>query len=309
MTGTQTQNSQLPTSTTITPEHATRVRQELRNIGASSYGLAKFASQYLYHLIRKNEHIHGAVYGRYSNGDSRLKFNEGMLVATDRRVIFLDHKPGYTDVEELTYEAVSGVRSQSAGLFAAVTLYTKIGDFTLTYASTRCIRSFIEYIESRRIDTEDNSLPTISIAGKSSVVAPGMDERARGFLQTHDTGVLSTLSRNDDIHGAVVHYIMNNHGHIFVLTKAGTQKTHDIMARPDVAFTVYDTDHLQTIQLQSHAQIEPTQKIKDWVFNNIVQPHTYGDKKHMPPVTKLHHGAFIILRIVPTSAHFSDFTT
>lgn len=146
-------------------KHSARIREELRATGATSFGMLKFASKHLYQIIHETEHVKAAVYGRYRSRQGAFGFNEGMLVATDMRIIFLDHKPGYTAMDELTYEVVSGVQHTTAGPFAAVTLYTRIGDFTLRYANPRCVKKFVNYVEVRHLDTPENIMPLGAQAG------------------------------------------------------------------------------------------------------------------------------------------------
>lgn len=149
-----------PTHTPHAPlnlsQHKERVRQELTAAGSTRYGLKKFAVHYLPCIVHPYEHIVGVVYGRYGSGGFFNSMNEGMLIATNRRVIFLDHKPGFTDVKEFTYDVISGIERVMTGFSSAVTLYTKIGDFNIHNANTKCVDKFTDYIESRRIETESS---------------------------------------------------------------------------------------------------------------------------------------------------------
>ncbi|HSW99125.1 MAG TPA: PH domain-containing protein [Candidatus Saccharimonadales bacterium] len=131
---------------------AKRIRQELRAVGVTTFGMLKFATRRLPGILHEGEHIRGAVYGRYSVGNGLMRWIEGVLVATDRRVIFLDRKPGFEAVDELTYDAVSGVQKSYAWPFAAVTLHTRIGNYTLRFANKRCIDNFMHYVEKRRLE-------------------------------------------------------------------------------------------------------------------------------------------------------------
>lgn len=133
--------------------HKNRVVSEAREAGVTRYGFTKFSVRYLPKVIHENEHIHGLVYGRYreENGPS---LNEGLLVATEFRVIFIDHKPGFTKTDELGYHIVSGVETSTA-LFSAVTLHTRIGDYELRFINKKCGRKFIEYVEQRKIEEDE----------------------------------------------------------------------------------------------------------------------------------------------------------
>ncbi len=127
----------------ISPEG--RVREELRMAGMSEYGLRKSSTRYLHNLIHQNEHIGAVVYGRYQGGS-------GMLVATDHRIIFLDHKPLFTSSDEIRYDVVFGVRISSAGPFATITLHTRVGEYELRYVNRILAEGFAEYIEEKIMD-------------------------------------------------------------------------------------------------------------------------------------------------------------
>lgn len=128
--------------------HNQRINEELKATGVTRYGMKKFAIKYLPEIIGKNEHIGGVVYGRYKEKGGPA-FNEGLLVATDLRVMFLDHKPGYTKTDEIAYSAITGARITRA-LFSSVTLHTRLGDFSIRFANANCARIFVKYIESRQ---------------------------------------------------------------------------------------------------------------------------------------------------------------
>lgn len=134
-------------------DHKARIWQELIEAGVTRFGRRKFNSHYVHSIIHPDEHIMGVVYGRYGT-DGFLRMNEGMLIATDRRVIFLDYKPGHMDMEEFTYNVVSGVKRLTAGPFSSVTLYTRLGNYTLRYSNPSCVERFMHFIEGRRLETE-----------------------------------------------------------------------------------------------------------------------------------------------------------
>jgi hypothetical protein len=130
-----------------------RVEQELKAVGVTAFGRLKFASRFLPRILHEGEHVKGAVYGRYAEGTGLLRWVEGMLIATGRRVIFLDRKPGFESMDELTYDVVSGVQKSYAWPFASVTLHTRIGNYTLRFANKKCIDIFMHYVEKRRLES------------------------------------------------------------------------------------------------------------------------------------------------------------
>ncbi len=132
-------------------KHADRIIDELKAVGVTGFGMRKFAIKYLHKVIHENEHIKGVVYGRYSeSGGPGL--SEGILVATDLRIIFLDHKPGFTKTDEVTYDEVFGIKRTTA-IFSAVALHTRLGDFNIRFANSKCASIFVKYVEKRRLET------------------------------------------------------------------------------------------------------------------------------------------------------------
>lgn len=133
------------------PTHKQRINKELKAVGVTWYGMLKFAIRYMPKIIHEDEHIKGVVYGRYRDKSGGSNWNEGMLIATDLRVIFLDHKPGFTKIDEITYDVVSGI-SITTAIFSAVTLRTRLGDYMIRFANERCAEIFVEYVEERRLE-------------------------------------------------------------------------------------------------------------------------------------------------------------
>ncbi len=135
-----------------TLDHKKRIEQELRQCGVSHYGLWKLAGRYLPHVIHPYEHIGGVVYGR-NNQDGAV-----MLLATDRRIIFLNKKPLYVNEDEVSYRMVSGIKFSQAGLGCSVKLHTRIKDFTVHTMNRKAAKSFIEYIEAARLENKEDPL-------------------------------------------------------------------------------------------------------------------------------------------------------
>lgn len=147
----------MPTNTT----QEQRVRQELSEVGVTSFGMLKFASRHLARVLYEDEHVRGAVYGRYASGSGWLTWTEGMLVATDRRILFIDRKPGYEALDELSYDIVSGVQKSYAWPFSAITLHTRIGDYSIRFANQKCIDAFIHYVGVRRLESKNHQGKTL----------------------------------------------------------------------------------------------------------------------------------------------------
>jgi len=288
--------------TTVDTAHVDRIRNELKKAGISPFAMLRFTARYLPKIIHDDEHIEAAVFGRHKETEGLFGYVEGILVATDRRIIYLDHKPGFTTMDEISYDVVSAVSESEAGARSSLTLFTKMGNYILSFARPVSVRKFADYIEKRRIDEEaplrkKPSPPPVYISGNETT----------DFLKKHDTAVLSTIDRAGNISGATVYYFMEG-SFAYILTKEGTRKSRNMMGNQQIALTIYDSNTLQTAQIQGKAEVETDPTIKEFIFQQIVKPRHYESGEHMPPVTSLRNGAFIVFRITPTEFSFSDFS-
>lgn len=279
-----------------------RVKEELKRAGITKYGLLKSESRYLPKIMHEDEHIGGVVYGQYGGGSA-------MLIATDHRVIFLDRKPLFTTTDELTYDIVSGVKHDSAGILNTVVLHTRIADYTIRYANGKCANQFVKYIESRRLErdySKRNSDQQDALPGVVQPV-PFLDNASLIFLKEHDLAVLSSVDRTGNVYGAAVYYLVDQLNHVYILTKQGTAKARNILAHNQVALTIFEPSTAKTLNIQGIAEFETNQKKKDYVFSEIVKPRLYDGEMRPPPVIHLKEGAFTVLRITPVSSKYTDY--
>lgn len=280
-----------------------RVSEELKAVGVTRHGLAKSESRELPRILHDGEHIGGVIYGLISGGSS------AMLVATDHRVIFLDHQILSMTMDELTYDVVSGVKSSTTGLFTSVVLHTRVTDYTFRYVNSNCAKIFIKYIEGKRL--EKGTFDQATGRHEQEAVPPSFqnitDKKAVVFLKEHDTAVLSTVDRTGNVSGAVVYYLVDQNNLIYILTKSDTGKGRNVYAHSQIALTIHEPGTLQTLQIQGTAEVETDQKVKDSVFARMVKPRAYKDETYLPPVTKLKKGSFMVIRISTTFMSYHDY--
>lgn len=289
-------------------QHVDRVKRELAEAGITGYALHRAEGRYLPKIIHETEHIKAAVYGRTDNGSA-------MLIATDHRIIYLDKKPLMAICDEISYEVIAGVGiGKESGFFASVTLYTRMGNYSVRFVNPTAARKFDVFLSkhrlegspqpnSRGIKPPETTQPVQSGAASRAL----MDAQTVNFLQNHELAVLSTIDRTGQLHGAAVYYSYMDTGSIYLLTKSQTSKAHNIMATHQIALTIYDEAALQTVQIQGVADIETDTSIRQTVFERINMVRHYSDGLHHPPVTKLSEGSFMVFRITPTKATFNDF--
>ena len=118
------------------------VKDELRQRGASAYDMWLPETHYLPHIIHKDEHIMGSVFGKYKDG-------RGALIATDQRVLVLNKKPGFMHCDELTFVIIGSVTYTRGPLFGYVILHTRLGDFSFRTFNMKNAANLVDYIETK----------------------------------------------------------------------------------------------------------------------------------------------------------------
>jgi hypothetical protein len=125
--------------------HQDRIRQELMATGVTKAALMKPQLRRLHQSIHPDEHIQAIAYSSYGSGTA-------VLVATDRRVMYLDRRPFNYVFDEFTYDIVSGVAMRQSGLYITLTLHTPINNFTIRTTNRAATQGFVTCMEVRRIE-------------------------------------------------------------------------------------------------------------------------------------------------------------
>jgi|GEM_PF-1349799 len=129
-------------------EELERVRDELLDARLNFFDMLHIEARLLYKFVHLHEKILGAIRGRVRDGGS------AMLVATDRRIMYLDKIPFNVKVEEISYQAVNGVTYVVGRFFSHVTLYTGAGTIGLRWVTTRAAERFIHSVELMCIENQ-----------------------------------------------------------------------------------------------------------------------------------------------------------
>ncbi|MEK9196089.1 MAG: pyridoxamine 5'-phosphate oxidase family protein, partial [Patescibacteria group bacterium] len=242
----------------------------------------------------------------------RVGIDFTMLVATDRRVLYFQSKPFYSNTDEVTYDVVSGVKNSDAVLFSSVTLHTRVRDYTINYANVRCARKFVKYIEGRRIKRDISKYAVNSSAvpepePELSILHKDTSKEGLEFLAEHEVAVLSTVDNKGHVAGAVVYYLLVDQN-IYFITRSDTTKAHNIFSHAQVGLTVIEPFSLKTVQVSGVGEVEKDASIRKNIFDQMVKPRKYKEGENYPPITKIDHGAYTVIKIIPTDVKYSDFS-
>lgn len=126
---------------------AAAIRADLRAAGAVTYDFWLPETHYLPYIIHPDERIKASVFGRYKDRNGTV--GRGALIATDRRLIFIDKKPFYVHYDELTFNIVGWVTYTRVSLMGYVTLHSRLGNFQLRTFNHKNALNFADYIEEQ----------------------------------------------------------------------------------------------------------------------------------------------------------------
>ncbi len=124
------------------------VKARLRALGASMYVLTRPEVGKLASLLHEDEKIEAFVYGVYSAG-------WGMLVATDRKLIFVDKVFFDLKVDELPYSMISAIDHSFGHYFAKVVVHTRSKDYSFKRIRCKCAENFVDFIEEKMLQTQE----------------------------------------------------------------------------------------------------------------------------------------------------------
>lgn len=127
------------------PERVSEVMAALKNYGADAWDMRRGETSYLIRLLHPQEAIGGVAYGHSAEGTV-------MLVATDRRVLYIDTKPLFKKAVDISYDAVAGVTLEWVAFFGTLILQTRIGDISLRMHHRNMAEQFRAYVERRCIE-------------------------------------------------------------------------------------------------------------------------------------------------------------
>ena len=127
-------------------KHRLRIKEEMRDAGLSPAQLRYAEVRHLPSIIKNDEHVKAAIFGHIKSGGVAI------MVATNRRVIYIDHTPMVDNLDEFNYLTISGISYSSNRLSCAVTMHSSLDDRTLERVKNHQAKKFISYIETKSID-------------------------------------------------------------------------------------------------------------------------------------------------------------
>lgn len=285
-------------------EHTTRVMKELGVVGMTTYGFMKFETNHLPEVIHESEKIYGVVYGRLES-----ILHSVMLVATDKRIVFLDCGAFYNTVDVITYDAIIGIKLSTISPFASIKLRTRVKNYSIRFINTNCAEIFTKYIQSRLEDSvnKSNIKNMINTATDTKKIESKVAHNKNVVMDT-TIAVLSTVDLSGNAHSSVIHYITDKDENFYFMTKSNTNKVKYIIKNNNVALNIHRDGSLKSLLVKGAAEVVTDTGTADLVYSLISPQKKYLEGKKLPPVTKLKGGNYIVYRIKPKSSVLQDFS-
>ena len=125
--------------------------------------------------------------GRYNNG-------RGVLVAADRRVVFVDKGvPGSLKIEDIPYDKISSIESKTGMLMGEITIYASGNKEQIRSVPKDQVRQFSDFLRNKMSlvnNKSQGSQPPTLVASSPAPVVSVADELKK-FAELRDLGVIS----------------------------------------------------------------------------------------------------------------------
>jgi general stress protein 26 len=132
-------------------------------------------------------------------------------------------------------------------------------------------------------------------------------QKVHAFLKQHPMGVLSTVSKDGAPWGAAIYYVADEDFNFYFVTRIETFKYQNLDKNPFVALTIADSDSQTTVQVAGKISKVPVEDYMDIVFDKLAKVKPKDDHNWVPPLTKVHKGNFMPLRITPTKVQYANY--
>ena len=134
-------------------------------------------------ILWENELPEKLITGRYNNG-------RGILVATNRRLIFIDKGMLSLKVEDFSYDKIASIESKTGMVFGSLTIYASGNKEKFEYADKELLRGFADFLRVRISTQKSQSSPVSSPVENSSSTISVADELEK-LAGLRDRGIIT----------------------------------------------------------------------------------------------------------------------
>ena len=102
-------------------------------------------------ILWENENVENLIMGLYNNGN-------GILVATAKRLIFVDKGIMSLRVEDFPYDKISSIQYETGWVFGTLTIFTSGNKAVIQQVEKNSVKSFAEWVRARISGNIQNSI-------------------------------------------------------------------------------------------------------------------------------------------------------
>lgn len=130
---------------------------------------------------------------------------------------------------------------------------------------------------------------------------------ALAFLNAHNAGVLSTLSKAGTPSARLLYYVCDDAFNIYFLTLGNTRKVEDLTQHPHAAFTVAALDVPQTVQMEGIVDDISEKPVSDELVHRMFEQLKSNVEFHAP-LMRFDSAQVKFFRLTPSWIRWGDFT-
>ncbi len=118
--------------------------------------------------------------------------------------------------------------------------------------------------------------------------------------------VLGTIGLDGRLHGAAVYGVATSSSQLYFVTKTETQKFRNLSHNPNVSVTIVNTVENSSLQAEGKATVINNPRVVEVVIAKMAGVHARS-ADWMPPIAKLHAGAYQIVGVQLRHARLARF--
>lgn len=162
------------------------VQEQLKGLDTASTVLARNEIKELPSILWEREDIKGAIQGFYN---SRI----GLLVATDRRLVFVDKGFVSLKVEDFPYDKISSIQYQTGWLFGEITIFTSGNRADIKQLAKDQTRNFAETVRNRISGGAgpQEPKPQVPVASSDAPTDDDLVSKLERLARLRDQGILT----------------------------------------------------------------------------------------------------------------------
>ncbi|MET0779782.1 MAG: pyridoxamine 5'-phosphate oxidase family protein [Candidatus Saccharimonadales bacterium] len=132
-------------------------------------------------------------------------------------------------------------------------------------------------------------------------------DKILSYVDYNPIATLGTLNLDGSPYGAVVYVCADDHRHVvYFLTKNKTKKYENLVARDRVSLTIVNPAENSTLQASGRAFVVDDTQVIDAVIKKVTRAHVSA-AEWLPPIAKLHAGAFVVVGVEIWHARLAQF--